>query len=50
MSTHCFILICLGGFILKITDKIEALSENILSENGLELVDIEFKKKVTTRS
>ena len=33
MSTHCFILFYLGGFILKITDKIEALSENILSEN-----------------
>lgn len=30
---------------MKITDKIEALSENILSENGLELVDIEFKKE-----
>lgn len=30
---------------MKITDKIEALSEDILSKNGLELVDIEFKKE-----
>lgn len=30
---------------MKITEKIEALSEDILTENGLELVDIEFKKE-----
>jgi len=30
---------------LKITDRVEALSENILRENECELVDIEYKKE-----
>ncbi len=44
-STHRFILLGLGGPFLKVTDRVEALSEDILKDNGCELIDIEFKKE-----
>ena len=30
---------------MKVTDRVEALSEDILKDNGCELIDIEFKKE-----
>ena len=44
-STHRFILLKSGGPFLKVIDRVEALSEDILKNNGCELIDIEFKKE-----